>query len=145
MPNPNVAQGTLNRLIASVTWANFPALNVTPSFMNRNGISLAFEGAATTILETMTGTVTSPEPYQKTTLTLHLLKTQSLAQQYEAARQTNSVLGTGVVRPDSSPLNPYDIINCGIINVAELQFTGLDAGYSVSIQGYIALNSALWG
>jgi hypothetical protein len=145
MPNPNVNQGTLNRLIASVTSANFPALNVTPSFLHREGIRLAFEGQATTIIDTMTGTVISPEPYQRTTATLHLLKSQSLSQQWEAQRQLNSAIGPLVIRPDSTQLSPYDMINCGIINVAELTFNGQDAAYTVSIQGYISLNSSLWG
>ena len=120
MPNPNVNQGSLNRLIASVTWNDFPALNVTPSFLHREGIRLAFEDRPTTIIDTYTGTVTSPEPYQRCTVTVHILKSQSLSQQYEAQRQLNSVLGTGVIRPDSTQLSPYDMINCGIMNVGEL-------------------------
>lgn len=145
MPSPQIAQGTLNRLLTSVTWANFAGLNVTPSFLNREMIRLAFNGSATDFINTATGTVTSPAPMQPITLTINLLKTQGLAQQYEQQRQLNSVLGNGTVRGDSVTLAPYDLLNCGIENVRELNFSGEDAGYAVTVGGYILINSALWG
>jgi len=145
MANPQIPQGTLNRLIASVTWANFPNLNVTPSFLNREGIRLAFEGNATDFIQTMTGTVTSPAPFQMISLTINLLKSQGLAQLYENQLASNSVLGNGVVRPDASTLAPWDVLNCGIMTVRELAFSGEDAGYAVTVNGYVLRNSSLFG
>jgi hypothetical protein len=142
--NPLAPLGSLNRLIASVTWPQFPQLNITPSFLGREAISLAFEGDATLFLPQLTGTVTSPEPYQRVTLTINLVRTQGIAALYEAQRQANSPLGPGVVRPDSSALPPYPLINCGILNVRELRFSGEDAGYVVSIGGYMLINASLW-
>ena len=144
MSNPNIALGQLNRLISSVTWQSFPALNVTASFCNRGGIRLAFNGEATLILPAMAGTVISPEPYQMVTLTINLLKTQGLAQQYELQRQTSTPLGNGVARPDATTLAPYQMINMAIENVNELSFAGEDAGYSVVCRGYILVNNSLW-
>lgn len=144
MANPNVNLGQLNRLIASITWASFPTLNVTASFLNREGISLAFEGEATNILGAMAGTVLSPAPYQMVTCTINLLKTQGLAAQYEAQRQTNTVLGNGVVRPDALTLPPYQLINMAIEGVRELGFSGESAGYTVTTRGYILINNTLW-
>lgn len=144
MPNPLVPQGTLNRLRASVVWPAFPALNVTQSYLSRQGIRLAFEGEAVLFLPTMTGSVTSPEPYQMITLTIHLLKTQALAAQYEAQRQANALLGDGTVRPDSVALPPYSITNCAIEGVRELNFSGDDAEYAVTIKGYYLTNADLW-
>lgn len=145
MPAPLIPQGVLNRLAASVTWTSFPSLNVTPSFLNREGISLAFDGETTTFLPTLTGAVTSPQPYQMVTLTINLLKTQPLANLYEAQRQTQSLIGNGVVRADTSILVPYPITNCAIENVRELHFSGEDAGFSVTCRGYYLINSNLWG
>lgn len=145
MPNPNIPQGNLNRLVASVTWANFSSLNVTPSYLGRAGISFSREGVATGFIGTMTGTVISNEPYQMITLTLNLLKTQSLAVSYDNQRKTQSNIGNGTVRPDvSSGIGPIDIVNCGIETVRELSFSGEDAGYVVVIRGYEPVNSALW-
>lgn len=145
MPNPQIAQGTLNRLVASVTFNDFPALNVTPSFLNKDGIRLAFDGEATTFLPTLTGAVTSLEPYQMVTLTINLLKSQGLANQYEQQLNTQSTIGDVTVRPDTSVLTPYDLTNCALETVRELQFNGQDAGYAVTIRGYVQRNNALWG
>lgn len=145
MPSPNVPQGTLNRLLSSVTWNSYPILNVTAPFLDRGGIALSFEGEATTILNTLTGTVISPEPFQRITLRIMLLKTQGLAQLYEQQRQTNSALGNGTVRGDSITLAPYPIVNCAIMNVGELAFNGETVGYGVQCGGYVSMNAGLWG
>ena len=144
MSNPQIPQGTLNRLVASVVIPAVPALNVTPSFLNKEGIRLAFDGESTKFLPTMTGAVTSPEPYVMVTVTINLLKTQALANAYEQQRQTQSLIGNIVVRPDTTALAPYDITNCAIESVRELAFSGEDAGYAVTIRGYYLVNQSLW-
>jgi hypothetical protein len=144
MANPLVQLGSLNRLIASVTWQGFPGLNVTPSFLNREGIRLALDGEATRFLPTLTGAVTSPEPYQMVTLNLALLKSQNLAAQYKSQMETQCLLGNCTVRPDSTVLPAYDLVNMAIESVRELAFSGEDAGYTVTCRGYYLINSNLW-
>lgn len=144
MSNPSVQLGSLNRLRASVTWPSFPQLNVTASFLGKEGVSLGFDGDAVVFIDTMTGAVTSPEPYQMITLSINLLKTQSLSAQYESQRQLNALLGNGTVRPDASTLPPYQLTNCAIRTVRELKFSGQDAGYMVECRGYMLINSNLW-
>lgn len=145
MANPNVPQGTLNRLKGSVLVETDDSLNVTAPFLGPEGITLAFEGTATAYYPTMTGAVTSPEPYQAVTLTVNLLKTQNLAAQWEAQRQKNSLLGDVTVTTDAAPLPSYDLINCSIENVRELKFAGTDPGFIVTVRGYYPINSALFG
>ena len=79
MANPQVPQGTLNRLRVSVAITQFPALNITPSYLGREMATLSFDGMVTTPIDTATGVVPSPEPYQRVTATVHLLRTQALA------------------------------------------------------------------
>jgi hypothetical protein len=144
MANPLIVQGSLNRLRASVVWNDFPSLNVTASYLGKDGISLALDGESTAFINTMTGAVTSPEPYQMITLTLNLLKTQGLAGLYKSQVETSALLGNGVVRPDSVALPAYDITNCAIESVRELKFSGEDAGYAVTVKGYYLVNSSLY-
>ena len=92
----------------------------------------------------MSGTVTSPEPYQPATLTINLLRTQGLAAQWEAQRQALSVIGEVTVTPDASTLPNYLVINSSIQTVENLAFAGEDAGYVVRVQGYILINNDLW-
>lgn len=142
--NPQIFQGTLNRLRGSVVVPNFSNLNVTAPFLGRAGISIGFEGETTDALPQMTGTVQSPRPYQMITVTMALLKTQSLAAQWEAQRQTLSVIGDITVTTDTSTLPDYTFNNCAISNVRELSFAGEDAGFVVTIHGYYPINSSLW-
>jgi hypothetical protein len=141
---PNVPQGLLNRALASVFWPSFPTLTVTAPFLGREGVSLGFEGNATTFIGTMTGNVVSQEPYQMVMLTINLLKSQPLAQLYESKRQSSSLLGNGTVRPDSPTLGPFGLINCGIEDVRELRFSGEDAGYVVTIRGTYPVNNSMF-
>lgn len=144
MANPLVSQGTLNRLRGSVVWNDHPELNVTAPFLGKDGIGLTLNGEATQFYETMTGAVTSPQPYQSITLTMNLLKTQPLSDAYKARQELLALLGDGVVRPDSAQLSPYQLVNCSIEGVAPLKFSGEDAGYVVTIKGYYNINSSLW-
>lgn len=145
MPNPQVPQGTLNRLRASVVWPSFPSLNVTPPYLSKEGIRYARDGQSTLFLPTMTGAVTSKEPYMMITLSFGLLKTQALSQAYEDQLENDAGLGNGTVRPDvSQGLQPFDIINCAIETPGELSFAGDDARYPVTIRGYTLVNNALW-
>lgn len=143
--NPLIDQGTLNRLIASVVWDNNPGLNVTAPYLGKEGIRLALEGETTTFINTMTGAVTSPEPYQTTSLTINLLKTQNLAAVYKAQMELLATIGQCTIYPDATTLPTYSLINCAIQSVRELNFSGEDAGWVVNIKGYYLCNSALWG
>jgi len=142
--NPLIQLGTLNRLVASVVWQAFPQLNVIASFLNREGIRLALDGNATAFLPAMTGAVTSPEPYQMVTLTIHLLKTQFLAPLYKQQMEQSTLLGDCVVRPDSTTFPPYDLTNMAIEGVRELNLSGEDAGWAVVTRGTYYVNANLW-
>ena len=60
MSNPQVLQGTLNRLLASVVYANFPQLNVTSAYLAKEAISIGFDGDTSLLIGTLTSAVTSP-------------------------------------------------------------------------------------
>lgn len=146
MANPLVDQGVLNRLAASVVLADFPELNVTPSYLGKEGVSLSLEGNGTTYIGTMTGGVPSPEPYQVCSVTIHLLKSQPLSAQFKDKYESSTLIGNITVRPDvNSGLTPYDIVNCSLMNVREQSYAGTDAGWVITITGYYLINSQLYG
>ena len=144
MAAPNTPQGTLNRLRASVVWTSVAQLNVTPSYLGKAGISLSFEGEFTTFIDTMTGGVTSSEPYVRVMVGINLLKTQSLANLYKQQMELNTVLGNCTIRPDVTTMDPWIIQNVGIAGVRELSFAGLDPGFMISLRGYYQINSQQW-
>lgn len=144
MSNPIVPQGVLNRLRASATFPAFTGLNVSASYLGKDGISLAFDGVVTTPIETMTGLVMSPEPYQRVTVTMHLLKTQALANSFKSQIETSSLIGDVTIKPDATTLDPYQLSNVTIYNVSPLKFDGTDAGWVVMMVGIYYVNANLF-
>lgn len=146
--NPRIPQGTLNRLKANVIWPAFPGLNVSASYLGRAGIRLALEGQSTAFYPTMTGAVTSPEPYMMINLSMNLLKTQPLGAAYKAQMELSALIGDGTIFPDlplgESGITTYSVVNCAIESVRELSFAGDDPSYNVAIRGYYLVNSSLW-
>jgi hypothetical protein len=143
--NPQVPQGTLNRLFGTLQVVSYPALNITPSYLGKEGFSLRFETPATDYIDTMTGGVTSPAPYQKIGLTAHLLRTQPLSILYEQQKQILTTIGTIVLYIDSTIFPAYTFLNCSIMNTEGLErIDGTSADYAVPITGYYSVNSQIW-
>lgn len=145
MPNPQTPLGFLNRLDVSVVFPNFSTLNVTPSFLNKEGVTLTLDGEATKFLPTMTGAVTSGEPYLMASVSIHLLRTQQLANVFLAQLQAQTVLGPCTVRTDSTVHNPYYLFNTAIESVEPLKLNGEDASWTVMLRAYWYSNNDLWG
>ncbi len=142
--NPLIAQGALNRLRGSVVIPDFPELNVTAPYLAKEGIRLALQGDSVVYLPTMTGAVTSPEPYMMINMTMNLLKTQSLSDSYKKKLESSSLLGNITLRPDTITLSPFDFINCAIQNPGDLPMNGETALFPVVIGGYWLINSDLF-
>ncbi|MCX7898481.1 MAG: hypothetical protein N2444_00060 [Methylocystis sp.] len=144
MANPNVNQGVLNRLIASVIIPGRPNLNITPPFLLPEGIQTAMQGQSTTNLPTMTGVCPSQEPYMIARSTVHLIKAQALADAWKTQMELDSYLGDVIVRPDSKTLSPFAIGNASIVSVDALNFGGRDAGFVINIEGVWIINQNAW-
>jgi len=144
MANPQIQQGTLNRLLASVVYADFTQLNVTSGYLAREAISLSFDGDTSLLIGTLTGAVTSPEPYIYGTVTMHLLRTQALGEAYSQQIRTNTTLGSVTVFPDTQVLQPFQLNNCVLMSIQETAFDGTQAGLVVRLRGVYNINSTLF-
>lgn len=144
MGNPLISQGSLNRLRGSIVFTSASELNITAPFLGKEGIRLALEGESTVMLPQMTGVVTSPEPYLMASISINLIKTQSLAALFKARMELNSLLGDLTVRPDAAALGVYQFSNCAIQSTPDLNFAGDDAAYRTIIKGTYYINSSLW-
>ena len=144
--NPLIDQGVLNRLKGSVVWANFPALNVTASYLDKEGINLRLEGEMSMQHGTMTGLVQSPEPYIPVSVVIALLKTQALSDAYKTQFEANSVLGPGTVWPDvtTGGVSQFNLHNMSIQSVGDLLFNGTTPIFAVTCRGFYLVNSNLW-
>jgi hypothetical protein len=109
---------------------------------------LTFGGPVTGYINTMTGAVTSLEPFQKVELRAQLIKTQSLAAAYKLQIENSALLGDGTVRPDlatSSPgLGPWQLSNMAIESVEPVELNGVAAWYILTLGGYYSINQSAW-
>jgi hypothetical protein len=143
--NPLIDQGILNRVRGAVVWSNFPTLNVTAPYLDREGINLRLTGQASAQLPTLTGTVQSPECYMPISVVIALLKTQLLADQYKTQMELNAVIGPGTVFPDvSTGLGSYQLQNCAIESVGDLLFNGTTPIFAVTCTGFYVVGNALF-
>jgi len=145
MATPLIQQGTLNRLRGSVVYSSNPTLNVTAPYLAREAISIAFENDAGLLIPTLTGGVTSPEPYQMATVTINLLKSQSLANVYKTQIETNVNIGDVAIISDSATLGDYDLTNCVLKGIRDITYDGNVAGFVVTFTGVYNVNASLWG
>jgi len=142
--NPMIPQGTLNRLRGSVNFVSNSQLNVTAPYLGKAGITLTLEGESTLMIPTMSGVVTSPEPYMMVSATINLLKTQNLAAVFKAQMENTTLIGDFVVTPDASTLPTYYVNNAAIESVKDMPLNGEDAGFVITLKGYYLVNNALW-
>jgi hypothetical protein len=142
--NPLINQGTLNRIRGSVTFASNAGLNVTAPYLAREAISIAFDGDAGMLIPTLTGGVTSPEPFQMANVTINLVKAQALANVFKTQIETNVNVGDVSVISDSPALGDYEIVNCVIKGVRDVTFDGNVPGFVVTMQGIYNTNADLW-
>lgn len=142
MAVPNIYQGTLNKLLASVIFASNPQLTIICSFLSPEGISIRFNGETSLLLPTTTGVVPSPQPYQIAEITANILKTNILGQLYKTQIETNTSVGSINVIPDTITLLPYQFTDCVIQSVQEMQFNGTTPTMAITLQGKYAINSA---
>ena len=146
MVNPLVIQGTLNRLRGSVAVALFPQLNVNAAYLGKEAISFSLEGESAQLIGTLTGAVTSPEPYMFATISIHLLRTQNLAELYKVQLETETLLGPIIVYPDvaTGGISSFKLINCVLQSVQELSFNGQQADMVVRIRGIYPTNALMY-
>jgi hypothetical protein len=144
MANPTIPQGVLNRIYGSITCTSFPILNITAPYLGKQMIGLTFDTPSTTAIETSTGLVMSPEPYQRVTINAHLIRTQSLVNAWKVQLEASSLIGDLTIRGDTPNLNPYQISNSAIMNVDRLLFNGSEADWVINLVGIYYINSALW-
>lgn len=144
MANQQVDQGTLNRLLGSVVYANNAQLNVIAPNLAKPAISLAFTGDAGELIGTLTGGVTSPEPYQIGNVRIHLLRTQAFADAYKAQIETDNRVGSVNIVPDVTTLSAYQLENCILLGADEQTFDGTNPGMVIRLMGIYYVNAALF-
>jgi hypothetical protein len=137
--------GVLNRLRASVTYTDFPQLNITSGFLTTEGIRLALEGNATDLLPAMVSLVSSPAPYLSASITMSIVRSSVLAQLYKLQVEDTTLVGMVTIWPDTDVLSPFVINNVALESVREMAMAGMEAAMVVTARGYYNVNTGFFG
>lgn len=144
MPNPMISAGVLNRVRASAKLTNHPELNVSASYLAKEGVEISFQGNLVDSLPALTGVVQSPQPYIQVQAKIHLLRSQALGAQYKKQWEVNALLGDVRLYTDSSTFGEFDMTNSAITSVGDMTFAGGDPGVVITLTGTYYVNSAMW-
>jgi hypothetical protein len=139
-----ISPGVLNRVRASAKFTQHPELNVSASYLAKEGVELVFQGELVQPLPAMTGVVQSPQPYIQVQAKIHLLRSQALGAQYKKQWEVDALLGDVRLYTDSSTFGEFDMTNSAITNVGDMNFAGGDPGVVLTITGTYFVNSAMW-
>jgi len=137
--------GVLNRLRASVTYTDFPQLNVTSGFLTTEGIRLALEGNASDLLPAMVSLVSSPAPYLSASLTMSIVRSSTLAQVYKTQIEDTTLVGLVTIWPDTDVLPPFVLNNVALESIREMAFAGMEAAIVITARGYYNVNTGFFG
>jgi hypothetical protein len=143
--NPQYAQGTLNRILTQVTFGSYPALNIASYNMGKSFAVLSFNDAFTTQIDTGTGIVNSPEPYVKATISVGILRTQSLAAAWLAQVQNTSIIGSATGYSDTTTFPAVTLTNVSILGLDPGAYDGNTPVTQLTLTGLFYPNSAMWG
>lgn len=136
--------GVLNRVRASIKFTDHPELNVSASYLAKEGVELTFQGNMTDFLPAMTGAVQSPQPYMLMQAKVHLLRSQALGAQYKEQWEKNTAIGDAKVFSDSSTFGDFEVMNTAITSVQDMSFAGGQPGVAITITGTYYINYEMW-
>jgi hypothetical protein len=136
--------GVLNRVRASIKFTDHSELNISASYLAKQGVELIFQGNMTDFLPAMTGAVQSPQPYLIMQAKAHLLRSQALGAQFKTQWELNTAIGDAKIYSDSSVFGDFEVFNTAITNVADMNFAGGEPGVAITITGTYYINSEMW-
>lgn len=142
--NPGIARGVLNRIKCSVVVPSFPSLNVISSNMGRAMARIAFEGQLVNQIPTGTGVVNSPEPFVMATITITLLRTQSIAASWFAQVLSNSHVEDATIYSDTSAFPPIALQGVVASHMDTGPFDGTSPDFQLVLRGALPINNQLW-
>ncbi len=144
MPNPLVAQGTLNRVRCSIIVPSDTSLNVDSSYMGKSFASISFDGDFSGQIETGTGVVNSPEPYVMADISVGLLRTQALSNSWLNQAKKTAIIGQIIIHSDSAAFAPISLASCIISTIDPGTYDGTDPVVKLTLKGVFYLNEDMW-
>jgi hypothetical protein len=141
----NVIPHIINRLRASVVFADKPSLQIISNYITTEGIRIALEGRATDLIPAMMSLIASPAPYLGCTVTVPIIRSIPLAETYKATfLEQDTLLGLMTIYPDVDTISAFVVNNTALETVRDMTFAGTDAALVVTLRGYYQVNQSYY-
>ena len=144
MANPYLIAGPLNRVRCHVVVSATPTLNIQAQNMGKSFAHIEFEGDFVHQIETGTGVVNSPEPYVMASITVGLLRSQTLSSAWLTQAQDTGVLGDVTIHSDTSAFPAITLNDTSIRTISPGAYDGTDPVVRLTLRGTFNINSDLW-
>jgi hypothetical protein len=142
--NPNLFPSNLNRIRGSVLVPGNSSLNITASYLGKEGIVIAPQSPVVTQMQGLATIVNSEEPYQLVQVTAMVMKSLALSAAYINQIQQSPTIGTITVTPDTSVLPQFTLYNCAIVNWNQISMAGTQPDFAIVFQGQWNVSNDLW-
>lgn len=142
--NPNLFPSNLNRIRGSVLVPGNSSLNITASYLGKEGIVIAPQSPVVTQMQGLATIVNSEEPYQLVQVTAMVMKSLALSAAYINQIQQSPTVGTITVTPDTSVLPQFTLYNCAIVNWNQISMAGTQPDFAIVFQGQFNVSNDLW-
>lgn len=142
--NPNLFPSNLNRIRGSVLVPGNSSLNITASYLGKEGIVIAPQSPVVTQMQGLATIVNSEEPYQLVQVTAMVMKSLALSAAYINQIQQSPTVGTITVTPDTSVLPQFTLYNCAIVNWNQISMAGTQPDFAIVFQGQWNVSNDLW-
>lgn len=142
--NPGIARGVLNRVRCSVVVPSFPSLNIIAANMGRALARISFEDNLVNQIPTGTGLVNSPEPFIRATITIALLRTQSISSSWFSQILADSNVETATIYSDTSTFPPIALQSVVASHIDPGPFDGTSPDFQLVLRGALPVNNDLW-
>ena len=142
--NPNLFPSNLNRIRGSVLVPSNSSLNITASYLGKEGIVIAPQSPVVTQMQGLATIVNSEEPYQLVQVTAMVMKSLALSAAYINQIQQSPSIGTITITPDTSVLPQFTLFNTAIVNWNQISMAGLQPDFTITFQGQFNVSNDLW-
>lgn len=132
----------LNKLLSKVIFSDATELNVSPSDLGENMISVSIDDDVVHRLRAATGTVASASLYVQINISISVLKTSPVFQNYASAILNNAIVGGTVTVYDDRGV-PYTGKDVSL-NLKEIpNMNGTEPAVTFIVQANLPVNSKL--
>ncbi|UMM63160.1 hypothetical protein [Aristophania vespae] len=137
-------QGSLNCIRGSIIIDSHSDLNVTSDYLTVEGIQIIPTDEAAKLISTNTGVVVTQAPFLPVTVTLNLVRSQALANNWYKQIKKNCSIGNVRIVNDSPTRDDISLTNCIITTPGLESLATSQVKLSIEIKGKMNINNDIW-